>query len=125
MIPTSHSQQNPGIMREAVRQSINEASRQANSKKTACDIRIVHDSLDLIQTTPRNFGINMYKPKDLAVRGACASVHLYRPITLAYQNIITKVSCEISRAVIASPVCDNNLCSHRPFAQMHKTLPQQ
>jgi len=112
-------------MREAVRQSINGASRQANSKKTACDIRIIHDALDLLQTAPWNFGIDVDEPENVATRGARTGIHLYGPITLAYENIITKVSREISRAVTASPVRDNNLCSHRPFAQMRKTLPQQ
>jgi hypothetical protein len=112
-------------MREAVRQSINGGLRQANSKKTACDIWVIHDALDFFQTAAWNFGINMYKPKDLAVCGARTSVHLYRPTGLAYDNLIAKALREISRAVIAFPVCDNNLCSRRPFAQMRKTLPQQ
>jgi len=70
-------------MREAVRQSINGGLRQANSEKTARNIWIIHDSLDLIQTAPWNFGINVNEPKNVTARDACPSIHLYRPITLA------------------------------------------
>ena len=56
-------------MRKAVRQSVNEASRQTNSKKTSRDLRVTHDLLDLVQTSRRNLGIDMDKPKDVAVCG--------------------------------------------------------
>ena len=69
MVPTPHSQHDPGIMRKAVRQSINEASRQTNSEKTSRDLWVIHDLLDLVQTSPRNFSIDMDKPKDVAACG--------------------------------------------------------
>jgi uncharacterized membrane protein len=65
------------------------------------------------------------KPKDVAVCGACASVHLDRPIALAYHNLITKVSREISGTIVTSPICDNNLCLRRPLAYMSQTWPYQ
>jgi len=105
-------------MREAVRQSINGASRQANSKKTACDIRTIHDALDLLQTAPWNFGIDVDEPENVATRGARTGIHLYGPITLAYENIITKVSREISRAIGASAIGDDNFSASRSFAQV-------
>src|SRR6266545_6268596 len=104
-------------MREVVRQSIDEGLRQANSKKTACDIRIIHDALDLFQTAPRNFGIDVYKPENVAVRGARTSIHLYRPIALAYDKLIAKARRKISRAVGASTIRDHDLCCRRALAQ--------
>jgi len=105
-------------MREAVRQSINGASRQANSKKTACDIWIIHDALDLFQTAPWNFGINVNEPENVATRGARTGIHLYRSTGLAYDNLITKVVCEISRAIGASAIGDDNFSATRSFAQV-------
>lgn len=106
-------------MRKAVSQPINRAPRQANSEITASDARIIHDSLDLIQTSPWNFGINMDKPKDVAVRSPRTSIHLYRPTTLAYDKLIAEAPSEVGRAVGTSTVCDNNLRSRRALAQMH------
>jgi hypothetical protein len=120
MVATPHSQQDPGIMRKAVRQSINGASRQTNSKKTSRDLRVIHDLLDLVQTSPRNFGIDMDGPKDVAVRGTRANIHLYRSIALAYDNLIAKAGREISRAIGASAVGDNDLRFWRSVTQMLK-----
>jgi len=77
-------------MREAVRQSIDVGLRQANSKKTAGDIRIIYDSLDFFQTTARNFGIDVDEPENVATRGARTGIHLYRSTGLAYDNLIAK-----------------------------------
>jgi hypothetical protein len=69
MVATPQSQQDPDIMRKTVRQSINEVSRQTNSEKTSRDLRVIHDLLDFVQTSPRNLGIDVDKPKDVAVCG--------------------------------------------------------
>ena len=77
-------------MRKGVRESINRAPRQANSKVTTGDLRIVRDTLDLIQTSPRDFGINVDEPKDVAVRDTRTNIHLYCSIALAYGKLIAK-----------------------------------
>jgi hypothetical protein len=120
MVATPHSQQDPGIMRKAVRQSINGASRQANSEITASDPRIIHEALDLSQTSVRDFGIDMDKPKDVTVRSTSANIHLYRSIALAYDNLIAKAGREITRAIGASAVGDNNLRFWRSVTQVLK-----
>jgi hypothetical protein len=125
MVSTTHSQENPGIMGETVGESINPVSRQPDSKKTAYDLRISHDTLDLIQTTPWDFGINMDEPEDVAVCGMCPGIHLYRPITAAHDKLITKGAGKISSAIIASAISDNNLCARCSLSQTRKTLPQQ
>jgi hypothetical protein len=123
MVAAPHSQQNPGVMRKAVSQSINRASWQANSKVTARDFWIIHDALDLIQTFPRNFGIHMNKPKNVTVRDAAASVHLYRPIALACDKLIIKAVRKINGAIRAAAVGNNNLRAGRSLAQMRKKWP--
>lgn len=123
VIATPHSQQNPGIMRKTIRQSINVRSRQANSKKTACSPGVVHDSLDLTQTSPRNFGIDMEKPENVTMRGASTNIHLYCPIAFAYDKLIAKARRKISRAVGASTIRDNDLHSGRALAQMREEYP--
>jgi len=105
-------------MRNAVRQSINGASRQTNSEKTSRGLRVIHDLLDLLQTSPRNFGINMDKPKDVTARDACPSIHLYCSIALAYHKLIAKARREISRAIGASAIRDDNFSASRPLAQV-------
>jgi hypothetical protein len=123
MVAAPHSQQNPGVMREAVRQSINGASWQANSKVTARDFWIIHDAPYLIQTFPWDFGIHMNKPKNVTVRDAAASVHLYRPIALACDKLIIKAVRKINGAIRAAAVGNNNLRAGRSLAQMRKKWP--
>jgi len=48
MIAASYSEQHACVMRETVRQPINQPSRQANPEIAAYNIRIVHDARDLI-----------------------------------------------------------------------------
>ena len=69
VIAAAHSQQNARVMGEGVRESVNQALRQANSEVTANDIQIVHDVGDLIQTLQRQSCIDMDKPKNLPPRG--------------------------------------------------------
>jgi hypothetical protein len=125
VVATSHSQQQSGVVPKTISQPVNQVLWQANSKKTACDVRIVHDALDLFQTAPRNFRVNMNKPKDVAVRSDCASIHLYRPIRLAYDKLITKTARDIGRAVGTSPIRNDNLRVHCPLAQMRKAFREQ
>jgi hypothetical protein len=125
VVATPHSQQDPGVMRKAVGQSINPAPRQANSKVTASDLWITHDVLNLIQTLPGHFGINMQKPKDVALRHTAASVHLYCSTAFAHDKLIAKAPSEISCAIGASTIGDNNLASRRSLAHLLKKWPYQ
>jgi hypothetical protein len=120
MVAASYLQQNPGVMRKSVGQPINRASRQAYPEITASDPRIIHEALDLGQTSLRNFGIDMDKPKDVTVRGTSAKIHLYRSIALAYDNLIAKAGREISGAIGASTVGDDNLRFWRSVTQVLK-----
>jgi len=120
MVTTSHSQQDPGIMRKAVRKSINGASRQTNSKKTSRYLWVIHDLLDLVQTSPRNFGIDMDKPKNVAMCGTCPSIHLHGPIGFTPDELIAKAHTEISCVIGASAVGDNNFRFCRSVPQMLK-----
>jgi hypothetical protein len=123
VVAAPHSKQDPGMMRKTIRQAINPAGRQANSKETACHIWVIQNPCDLIQTVTWNFSVDMDKPKDVAMCSAGTSVHLYRPITLAYDKLITKTTRETSGAIRTSTICDNNLCSRCSLAEMRETWP--
>jgi hypothetical protein len=120
MVATPHSQQDPGVMRKSVGQPINRASRQANSKITTSDIRIIQYARDFIQTPVRDFGIDMHEPEHFAARSTCTHVHLHGPIGFTPDNLIAKASSEISRAIGASAVGDNDLRFWRSVTQMLK-----
>src|SRR5437879_324027 len=105
-------------MRETVRQPINQPSRQANPKISADNIRMLHDARDLIQTLQWHFDIRVDKPKDLPVRSVCPSIHLRSPTPLALNKSIAKVGSELSGAVDASAVGDDNFGSGRSLAQV-------
>ncbi|HZA38208.1 MAG TPA: hypothetical protein VE486_03625, partial [Candidatus Baltobacteraceae bacterium] len=120
VIATSNSKQNPCVMSKAVRESINKASRQANSEITANDIRIIHDARDLIQTLQWQLSIDMDKPKDLPSRGMRAGVHLFETTGNTLDQPITKSGSEPSCPIGASPVRDNNLGFWRSPAEMLK-----
>jgi hypothetical protein len=120
VIAASHSQQNACVMSKAVRESINQASRQANSEVTANDIRIIHDARDLIQTLRWQSSIDMNKPKDLPARGARAGIHLPSTTAIALHKLITKAGSEPICAIGASAVCNNDLRFRRSRVQMLK-----
>jgi len=120
VVPASDSQHNSGVMCKTVRQPINVRPGQAYAEIPASDPRIVHEALDLSQASVRDFGIGMDKPKDVTAGGARASIHLYRSIALACDNLIAKAGHEISRAIGASAIGDNNLRFWRSVTQMLK-----
>src|SRR5436309_8917347 len=120
MVADWHLQYDPTVMRKSVGQPIDRASRQANPEITASDPRIIHEALDLSQTSLRDFGIDVDKPKDVTVRGTSGKIHLYRSIALAYDNLIAKAPRQINRAVIASTICDDNFSARRSLAQLLK-----
>src|SRR5919204_6725416 len=120
MIAAPHSQQDPRVMRKVVCQSINRVSRQANSEVTSNHLRIFYNTPNLIQTPPRNFGIDMHKPQHIATRNTCAYVHLRSSIGSGPNELIAKARAEISCAIDASAVCHNNLRTWRSVTQVPK-----
>jgi len=125
VIAAAHSQQNTRVMCKAVRESINQSSRQANSEVTANNLRITHNARDLIQTPRRHFGIDMDKPKNVTTRDARAGIHLHATIALAPHKLITKTGGEPICTIGASTVRNNNLSFGRSLAEMLKTWPYQ
>jgi hypothetical protein len=125
VIAASHSQQNASVVSQAVCKSINQTWRQANSEITANDLWIIHDAPDLIQTLQWQFGIDMNKPKDLPARGTRAGIHLPSTTAPALNEPIAKSSSELSRAIEASAVHDNNLGFWRSLPEMLKKWPYQ
>ncbi len=107
-------------MSKAVRKSINQAVRQADSEVTASNLRVIHDALNLIQTSLRDFSVHVHEPKHVASGSARASIHLHGPIGLASNKLIAKARGEINRTIAASTVSDDNLSSGRSLAQMLK-----
>jgi hypothetical protein len=69
--------------------------------------------------------IDVHKPKDVAARSTATGIHLYCSIALGYDKLIAKAPREISRAIGASTICDNNLSSRRPVTQLVKKWPYQ
>src|SRR5438128_2522526 len=120
MIAASYSEQHACVMRETVRQPINQPSRQTNPKVAADYIRILHDARDLIQTLQWHFDIRVDKPKDLPVRGVCPGIHLRSPTPLALNKPIAMICSEFSGAIRTSAIGDNNFGSRRSLAQMLK-----
>ncbi len=62
----------------------------------------------------------MNKPKDVTVRSARTGIHLYRPITLAFNELIAKACGEFDGAIRTSAVRDNNLSFGCSLAKMPK-----
>jgi hypothetical protein len=120
VIAASHPQENACVMSKAVRKSINQAARQANSEVTTNDLRVIHDAVNLIQTSLRDFSVHMHEPKHVAAGSARAGIHLHGSIGLASNKLIAKARGEINRAIAASTVSDDNLSSGRSLAQMLK-----
>jgi hypothetical protein len=123
VIAASHSKQDPCIMSKAVRESINQASWEANSEVTANEIRIIHDVRNLVQTSLWNFSVDMYEPKQVAASRAGAGVHLPGTTATALHQPITKSGGEPSSAIGATPVCNYDLRFRRSLAKVLKKRP--
>jgi len=123
VIAASHSKQNACVMRKTIRESINQPFRQANPEVTANDIRIIHYSPDLIQTSQWQFSIDMDEPEDITARSARSGIHLYGPIGLASNKLVAKARGEVDRAIGTSAIRDNNLSFGCSLAQMLKKWP--
>jgi hypothetical protein len=107
-------------MRKTIGKPVDVSSRQANSEESASSVWVIHDSFDLDQTAPGNFGIGVNEPKDVAARGTRASIHLYCPIAFGYDKLIAKPLRQIARAVGASTIRDNDLRSNCPLTHVSK-----
>jgi hypothetical protein len=118
VITAPDSQQKARVMGKAVRQSIHRALRQPDSKVTASDGRIIHDSSNLIQTPARHCGICMQKPEKVTAGHAGGGIHLSCPVALPSDNLVTKPRRKLSGAIDTSAVGHDDFGSGRPLAQM-------
>ena len=106
-------------MRKAVRQPVNNISRQADAKVTATDSSIPDYAANLIQASRWHFGVCMQEPENIAARHAGASVHLHRTAAFAAPNkLIAKPRSKLVRAVGACTIDHNDFRSSRSLAQM-------
>jgi hypothetical protein len=111
MIAASHPEQESGVMRETVRQSVNNTPRQADSKETATDFGIAQYAANLIQTSRWNLGVCMQEPENIATGRAGPGVHLCRTATFAAPNqLIAEPHRKPIRAVGACAIDNNNFC---------------
>jgi hypothetical protein len=88
VVATPHSQHKSCVMRKAVGQSINEAWREQNPEVAAHDFAIIHYACDFIETSFRNLGVHMHKPKHVPVSSARPCVHLDGPTPVDYHKLI-------------------------------------
>jgi len=126
MIATSHPEQKPRIMRKAVRQSVNNTSRQADPKVTATDSSIPDYTANFIQASRWHFGVCMQEPENIAAGRTGAGIHLYRTAAFAAPNeLITESYRKLIRAVGACTIDHNDFRSRRSLAQMLEKRPYQ
>jgi hypothetical protein len=110
MIATSHPEQEAGIMRKAVGQSVyGWRRRQADPKETATYFWITHYATNLIQRFQRHFGVCMQKPENITVGGFGSNIHLSRAAALtAADNLIAEIFSQSVGAVSARAIDDND-----------------
>jgi len=122
MIAASHSEQEPRVMRKAVRQSVHgRRDRQADPKVTASDFWIAHYAANLIQRFRRHFGVCMKEPENIAAGRAGTGVHLYRTAVFAAPNkLIAKPCCKVIRAIGACAIDDDDFRAKGSPAQIRE-----
>jgi len=125
MIAASHPEQEPCVMRKAVRQSVyGRRGRQADPKETATDFWIPHYPPNLIQRFQRHFGVGMQKPQNIAAGGMGSDIHLFRTAALAApDNMIAEALCQLVGAVSARAIDDNNFRPTGSLAQVQGNPP--
>jgi hypothetical protein len=122
MIAASHAEQEPSVMRKAVRQSVySRRGRQADPKETATNFWIAHYPPNLIQRFQRYFGVCMQKPENIAACGAGSGIHLFRTAALAApDNLITEALRQLIGAVSARAIDYNDFGGTGSFAQIRE-----
>jgi hypothetical protein len=122
MIAASDPEQEPCVMRKAVRQSVySRRGRQANSKKTTANVWIAHDPLNLSQRFHRHFGVRMQKPEDIAACSIGSDVHLFRTAAFATPDeLIAEAQRQPISAVSARAIDDYNFRATGSFAQIRE-----
>jgi hypothetical protein len=125
MIATSHAEQHACVMCETIRQPINQALRQPNPEKASDNIRIVHDARNLIQTLRWQFSIGVEEPKDFPARDVRPRIHLRGTTPLALNEAIAETCSEVSGAIGASTIGDNDFGSRCPLTEMREKLAYQ
>jgi len=123
VIAAPYSKENPCIMSKVVREPVNQASWEANSKVAPNEIRIIHHLRNLGQTSVWDFSVGVHEPKQVAAGGARAGVHLSGTTAIALNQLITKSGGEPSCPIGASAVCNDDLRFRRSFAKMLKKRP--
>src|SRR5262249_42048263 len=127
MIAASHPEQEPRIMRKAVRQSVHSRrGRQADPKETATYLWIAHYATNLIQRFQRHFGVCMQKPENIAVSGVGPDIHLLRAAALTgADNLIAETFRQPVGAVSTRAIYDNNFRPRSSPAQIREKRPYQ
>ena len=122
MIAASHPEQEPCVMRKAVRQSVyGRRGRQADPKETATDFWIAHYPPNLIQRFERHFGVGMQKPQNIAACGVGSGIHLFRTAALAApDNLIAEALRQLVGTVGARAIDDNNFRFTGSLAQIRE-----
>jgi hypothetical protein len=120
MIAASHPEQEPRVMRKAIRQSVySRRGRQADPKETATDFWITHYPPNLIQRFRRHFGVRVQKPQNIAACGFGPDIHLFGSTTLtAPDNLIATALRQLIGAVGARAIDDNNFRATCSLAQI-------
>ncbi len=88
-------------------------------------MRILHDARNLIQTLQWQFSIGVEEPKDFPARGVRSCIHLRGTTSLALNKLIAETCSEVSRAIGASTIGDNDFGSRRSLAQVREKSPYQ
>jgi hypothetical protein len=122
MIAASHPEQEPCVMRKAVRQSVyGRRGRQADPKETATDFWIAHYPPNLFQRFQRHFGVSMQKPQNIAACGIGSDIHLLGTAApAAPDNLIAEALRQLVGAVSARAIDDNNFRPTGSLAQIRE-----
>jgi hypothetical protein len=122
MIAASHPEQEPCVMRKAIRQSVyGRRGRQADPKETATDFWIAHYPPNLSQRFQRHFGVGVQKPQNIAACGVGSGIHLFRTAALAApDNLLAEALRQLVGAVSARAIDDNNFRPTGSLAQIRE-----
>jgi hypothetical protein len=123
VIAAAHSQRQPRVMPETVRQSIDGIfSRQPDAEETAYYLSILQCLFDFVRRAGRNFSINMEKPENVAASDSCAGAHLHGAIGGSRYELIAKSGGKIGRPVGAAPIDHDDFRSCCALAKVREKI---
>jgi hypothetical protein len=119
VVAIAHSKEKPGVMREAITESINKIlPRKSHSKKSTYCLSISQRALNISKSAIWNSRVGMQEPKNVALGGTRAGIQLTGASRGRLQQLVAEAGRKFRRAIGARSIDDDDFGFRRALAQV-------